>query len=233
MSSRDERPEVISIVIADDHHLIRLGTRSMLSGEPDLEIVGEAEDGRAAVELCYALKPDVVLMDVRMPDLDGLAATRAIKGERPDTAVIMLTMHESEDYLLEALRAGAAGYVLKGSTQNALIAAIRASLDGGSPLDDGLASRLLKRLALEKERPPTSPGGAPLGESRPTGPLTPRETEVLGYLARGMTNPQIARHLVLSSGTVKIHVQRIIRKLGVSDRTQAAVRAIELGLLSV
>jgi DNA-binding NarL/FixJ family response regulator len=194
----------------------------MLAGERGLEIVGEAVNGRQALSLCRRLRPDLVLMDVRMPDLDGLAATRAIKQECPGTSVILVTMHENADYLLEAIKAGAAGYVLKGATKRELVSAVRRVLAGESVLEPDLTSQLLRRLAREPRR------DAPT----PVEPLTPREREVLRLVARGYTNQEIATELTLSRSTVKTHLEHIIAKLDVSDRTQAAVRAAELGLLS-
>jgi NarL family two-component system response regulator LiaR len=221
------------VLIADDHRLVREGLRAVLEGEPDLEVVAEAEDGRQVLELCRTLQPDLVLMDVRMPETDGLEAARRIKEEMSSTIVIMVTMHENPDYLLEAIRAGAAGYILKDASAERLVEAVRRTLDGDSPLNQELAMRLLTRLANESE---SSTGGALSGEKERRAPLpegiTPREVEVLRFLAQGKTNPQIAQELAISRGTVKIHVQNIIAKLGVSDRTQAAARAIELGLLN-
>jgi DNA-binding NarL/FixJ family response regulator len=225
------------LLLVDDHNLVREGIRAVLEGEPDLLVVGEAANGREAVELCKELRPDLVLMDVRMPEMDGLAATRAIKEELPQTSVVMVTMHESPDYLLEAIKAGAAGYILKDAAGERLVEAVRRTLEGDAPLNEGLAMQLLQRLAGEDEGEERSE--EVLAEARkerkaadpmPRG-ITPREAEVLRLLAQGRTNPQIAQDLAVSRGTAKIHVQNIISKLGVSDRTQAAVRAIELGLL--
>lgn len=227
--SPDNRTPPARLVLVDDHHLLRRGFRSLLAGEPDLEVVGEASNGREAIELCQRLRPDFVLMDVRMPEMDGLTATREIKREHPTIMVLMMTMHENTDYLLEALDAGAAGYVLKDTPADRLINAVRRTLNGESPLNQELAAELLRRVAEERKQvaAPRRPGSrVPLPE-----PLTPREAEVLGLLATGLTNQQIAQTLVISKGTVKVHVERIIRKLNVSDRTQAAVRAIEMGLL--
>jgi len=201
-----------------------------LAGEPDLEVVGEASNGREAIELCHSLRPDLVLMDVRMPEMDGLEATRAIKREYPDTCVLMVTMHENSDYLLEALHAGAAGYVLKDAPADRLLDAVRRTLSGESPLNQELAAQLLRRLAEERKQAPAPEPRKPHKPLRE--PLTPREAEVLQLLASGQTNRQIAQTLVISRGTVKVHVEHIIRKLGVSDRTQAAVRAINHGLVS-
>jgi NarL family two-component system response regulator LiaR len=211
------------VIIADDHELSRTGLRGMLTGEPYLEVVGEAATGQQAVTLCRRLRPDVALMDVRMPELDGLAATRIIKEESPRTAVVMVTMHENPEYLLEALRAGAAGYVLKDATHEEVLRTIRRVVDGEALLTPEIASRLLVRLVREK-----AAGPVPM----PTPPLTQRERVVLRLVARGWTNREIAAELELSPGTVKVHVERILAKLGVSHRTQAAVRAVEMGLTS-
>ena len=201
--------------------------KDMLSGEQDLWIIGEASDGREALELCRRARPDLVLMDVRMPRMDGLAATRAIKQEHAETSVLMVTMHDDPDYLFAALRAGAAGYVLKDATREDLLSAIRGVLSGESPLEPKLAARLLRRLAQE-------PAGTSLEPERaePDQRLTPREVEVLELLALGQTNRDIAQTFVISVATAKRHVENIIAKLEVSDRTQAVVRALELGIVS-
>ena len=227
----DTKGRPARLVLADDHDLLRKGLRSVLAGEPDLEVVGEASNGHEALELCRRLEPNLVLMDVRMPDMDGLAATRAIKREHHNTSVLMVTMHENPDYLLEALDAGAAGYILKDAPAERLIGSIRRTLNGESPLNQELAMQLLQRLARDRQRDPAPEPPAPRQDLHDS--LTPRELEVLRLLASGQTNQQIANTLVISRGTAKIHVERIIRKLGVSDRTQAAIRAIESGLVSL
>ncbi len=219
--ARRAQPSTARLVIADDHDLARAGLRTMLSGERGLEVVGEASNGREALALCRRLKPHLVLMDVRMPEMDGLTATRAIKRECPGTSVVIVTMHENPDYLFEAIKAGAAGYILKDATRQEVIIAVRKVLQGESLMEPKLASQLLRRLAEEsKPRPDASAER-----------LTRREIEVLRLLAQGKTNREIAQALVVSTGTVKVHVEHIIAKLGVSDRTQAAVRGIELGLI--
>ena len=267
-----ERAAPARLLIADDHALVREGLRTMLSGEDGIEVVAEANDGQQALSLCRELSPDLVLMDVRMPVMDGLEATKRIKAEMPQTSVMMVTMHENPDYLFEAVKAGAAGYVLKDASGERLLGAVRRTLEGESPLNQELAMQLLVRLAgeggggkgivggsgevtggaareaaEEMPREGSGEGVPPASHSEATQPeahhagssgaaqiesLTPREVEVLRLLSQGQTNPQIAENLLVSRGTVKIHVQHIISKLGVSDRTQAAVRAIEAGLLS-
>jgi DNA-binding NarL/FixJ family response regulator len=221
------------IIITDDHVLIRDGIQAMLEDEPDLEVIGAATNGREALELCRKLCPELVLMDVRMPVMDGLEATRKIKRECPETSVLMVTTYESSDYLFEAIKAGAAGYVLKNASKPQLSKAIRRTLEGESPLNQELAMEMLQRFAVEEvsltephSKPEESPGQL-LDES-----LTSRELEVLQLLASGLTNQEIGRRLVISPGTVKHHVRHIVSKLGVSDRTQAAVRAVALGLLT-
>jgi DNA-binding NarL/FixJ family response regulator len=234
------RPSLARIVIADDHGLVRQGFRGMLTREEGLEVVGEAQDGLEAVEVCSRLQPDLILMDVRMPKMDGLSATREIKQRHPKTIVLMVSMHENPDYLLEAVKAGAAGYVLKGSPNSQIMSSVRRALEGESPLNEELAMHVIHNLvggdtqgATQGASPPPQP---PPREERPEGslpkPLARRELEVLRLLARGKTNQEIAQILGLSALTVKTYVQRIIGKLGVSDRTQAAVRAAELGLLA-
>jgi two-component system response regulator DegU len=218
------------LAIVDDHDLAREGLKDMLLDEPDIEVVGEAANGREALLLCSRQRPDQILMDVRMPEMDGLAATREIKQRYPEISVLMVTMHENPDYLLEALKAGAAGYVLKDAPQEEVIEAVRRVREGESPLDPELAARLLKRLAVQ--------GAADMGrrgsrEGSLVTALTPRELEVLELMRRGYSNRQIALELVISLGTAKNHVEHIIGKLGVSDRTQAVVRALEVGILGL
>jgi DNA-binding NarL/FixJ family response regulator len=193
----------------------------MLTGQQGLEVVGEAANGREALALCLRVKPDLALIDVRMPEVDGLGTCRNIKQESPKTSIILITIHENVEYMLDAIKSGAAGYILKDVSQNELITTVRRVLSGESILDHELAIGLLRRLASQ----------TPSQEKLPTGQLSLRELEVLHLLAQGQTNREIAGNLQVSASTVKIHVEHILSKLDVSDRTQAAVRAIELGLL--
>ncbi len=218
------------LAIVDDHALVRSGLRSMLRDEDDFNIVGEASNGWEALALCYRVRPDLVLMDVRMPKMDGLEATRNIKREYPETSVLIVTMHENPDYLLEALKAGAAGYVLKDSSSEGLIAAVRKVIEGESPLNRKLATDLLRRLADETRESPRNTATKSSSEQLPY-PLTPREIEVLKLMALGQTNREISQNFVISVGTTKNHVEHIIAKLAVSDRTQAVVRALERGII--
>ncbi len=215
-----QRSRVARVVVADDHDLARAGLRGLLSGERGLEVVGEAASGREALELCRRVRPDLLLMDVRMPDMNGLAVTRAIKHESPATSVILFTMYESADYLVEALKAGAAGYLLKGASKMEIVTTVRQVLAGDSVLRPDLVLQLLRQMS-----------GSTVEQLEST-QLTRREHDVLRLIVLGQTNREIADTLNLTISTVKTHVEHVIGKLEVSDRTQAAVRAIELGLAS-
>jgi DNA-binding NarL/FixJ family response regulator len=217
------RCESVQLIIADDQPLFRDALRQLLEEASDLEVVGEAADGQRTLELCRSLKPDLVLMDVRMPKMDGLEATRAIKREFPRTTVLILTCFEEPDLLFKAISVGADGYVLKLLTREQLINAIRRVLRGETPLNQELAAELIVSLDGESKQE----RGSPLPEL-----LTDRELEVMRLLARGKHNSEIAQALGIGQGTVKIHVHHIISKLGVSDRTEAVVHAIDLGLLA-
>src|SRR5215208_2578209 len=230
------------LLIADDHAMVREGLRSMLANKPGLQIVGEAKDGEEALNLSRRFRPELVLMDVRMPKMDGLEATRAIKEISPETAILMVTTYENPEYLVEAIKAGAAGYVLKEATKGQLLSTLRGVLDGETPLNEELAMQVLRKFV---EQPPlnegnadvppttTSTSGRPIEERAGASPLealSPRELDVLRLIARGRTNRQIAYDLLVSVSTVKKHVHQIITKLGVSDRTQAAISAIHFDL---
>ena len=215
--------ETVTVLVVDDHQVVREGIRGMLSTDNGIRVVGEAATGREALEVARKLRPRVVLMDIQMPDMDGLTATRTVKEELPTISVLMFTVHDDPNYLFEAVKCGAAGYVLKDSSRDELIQAIYTVAGGGSLLDPSLTSQLLRRLASEVK--PSSAAGAPVER------LTRREMEVLQLVAQGLTNKEIADRLVVSVETVKTHITHIMDKLEASDRTQAAVRAVALGLL--
>jgi two-component system, NarL family, nitrate/nitrite response regulator NarL len=236
--------EPARIVIADDHPLFRSALRTLLEGSGEMEVIAEAADGKETLGLSRRLRPDLVLMDVIMPKMDGVAATRAIKAEVPQTVVLVMTASEDSEHLLGALRVGAGGYVLKSADPEWITEAVRKALEGEFPLDQEVAKRLLLRLSQEKQESQeewvSSATEAPTTQGRETPPsaaanreLSPREAEVLGLVAHGYTNEQIARELLLSTSTVKNHVGRILSKLGASDRTGAAIMAIEMGLISL
>jgi DNA-binding NarL/FixJ family response regulator len=218
------------IVVADDHPLFRSAIRHTLEAHSDLEVVGEAVNGQEALELCRRLRPELVLMDLRMPQMDGVAATRAIKREFPETLVLVLTAVDESVGLSNSLEAGAAGYVLKDAPAARITDAVRRVLAGESPLDEELAMRLLMSLMNRGSQKQKEPLGE-RGRSRPDDSLTPRELEILRLVVRGQTNQQISRNLLISVSTVKRHIRHISAKLRVCDRVQAAVRAVELGLL--
>jgi DNA-binding NarL/FixJ family response regulator len=214
---------MIRVAIADDQALVRTGFRVILDAEPDLEVVGEAADGREIVELVQARPPDVVLMDVRMPNLDGIEATRRLTALPHPPRVLLLTTFDLDQYVYEALRAGASGFMLKDAGPDELLHAVRVIHAGEALLSPSITRRLIADYA---RRPPASEQPAALAE------LTPRELEVLRLLARGLSNAEIARELVLGDATVKTHVARIFSKLDLHDRAQAVVLAYETGLIT-
>ena len=212
---------MISVLVADDQRLVRSGFRMILRADPEIDVIGEAGDGEEAVALARELKPDVVLMDIRMPKLDGIAATRLLLQEEDAPRVLVLTTFDLDEYVYGALRAGASGFLLKDAPEEQLAAAIRVAADGGALFSAGVTRRLIERFAqLDTTGPP--PG---LDE------LSPRESEVLRLIARGNSNAEIAAQLVLSEHTVKTHVARILQKLDLRDRTQAVILAYESGLV--
>ncbi len=212
----------VRVLIVDDHELARAGIAAVLMREPGIEVVGEAGDGAAALDFVSRHPVDLVMMDMQMPGMDGIEATRRIKALRPAIRVIMVTVQAKPEVLMDALRAGVAGYLLKDASRREIIGAVRQVLRGEAFLNPDLVMQTLRRLAA------TAPD-----DETPVEPLTAREQQVLRLLMQGKTNREIARELIISPGTVKVHVEHIIAKLGVSDRTQAAVRALELGLVSL
>lgn len=212
-------PEPIRLIIADDHIVVREGLVALLEDEPDLKVVGQAGTGREAVALVRQHWPDIALLDIAMPDMNGLEATRQIAAEMPEVKILILTMHEEEAFFFEALRAGAAGYVLKGAGSEELLSAIRAVHEGGIYLSPQLAGELVRDYLERHARPPVDD------------PLTPREREILSLIAQGLTNRDIAERLTLSINTVKTHRLHIYRKLDLHDRAGLIDYALRRGLL--
>jgi DNA-binding NarL/FixJ family response regulator len=202
-------------VLADDHPVVRAGLAGMLAAEDDLEVVGEAGDGAAAVALAHELRPDVVCMDLRMPGVDGATATAAITTELPEVRVLVLTTYDTDADIVRAVEAGATGYLLKDAPRDVLADAVRAAARGETVLAPPVAARLVSHLRRS-----------------PVEALTPRETEVLRLVARGLSNAQVGRELFIGEATVKTHLLRIFAKLGVDDRTAAVTVALERGLLA-
>ncbi|MCU1592212.1 MAG: response regulator receiver protein [Frankiales bacterium] len=213
----------ISVVVADDQAMLRTGFRLILGEEADIEVVADAADGREAVEVCNRLRPDVVLMDIRMPRLDGIAATKELAATGCPTKVLILTTFDADDLVYGALRAGASGYLLKDAPADQLIHAIRVLADGGALLAPELTRRLIAQFAAQP------PAALPSGR---LDALTDREREVLVLMAKGRSNTEIARDLVVSEATVKTHISRLFDKLEVRDRAQAVIAAYETGLVS-
>jgi DNA-binding NarL/FixJ family response regulator len=212
----------IHVLLVDDDDLMRVGLRGVLKSDEALEVVGEAADGRAAIEQTRRLGPDVVLMDVRMPDLDGISATREILAVSTRVRILILTTFEEDDYILGALRAGASGFLLKRTSPEQLISAIHTVAAGDSLLSPSVTRTVIDRLA----QAPTPDASA----RKQLDDLTPREREVLELLARGLSNSEIAAALVVEESTVKTHVKRILGKLRLRDRVQAVIFAYESGL---
>jgi DNA-binding NarL/FixJ family response regulator len=207
------RDGIIRVLVADDHPVVRGGIVALLQTAPDVEVVGEATTGLEAVDLALALNPDLVLMDLRMPGIDGDEATARILAAQPSIKVVILTTYETDDSILTAIEAGASGYLLKAAPQEEILAGVRSVARGEVALAPRIAAVLVQRL------------------KSPTPTLSPRETQVLKLVAAGQSNPSIAASLFLSEATVKTHLIHVFEKLGVSDRTRAVTKAMELGLL--
>ena len=212
------KPMPIRILIADDHPIVREGLIAVLETQPDSEIVGEANTGAQAVELAAALQPDVILLDLELPKLDGVAALHAIRATNPQARAIIFTAFDTDERILSAVQAGAQGYLLKGAPRDELFQAIRVVYNGGSLLQPVVAARLLRQVSSAPVLPDT---------------LTERELEVLRLLAKGRQNKEIANELVISERTVKFHVSAILAKLGVGNRTEAVSKAAQLGLIEL
>jgi DNA-binding NarL/FixJ family response regulator len=214
----------VRVLIVDDDDLMRAGLRGVLSSDASIEVVGEASDGRDAVYRTRLLHPDIVLMDVRMPDLDGISATRELLDAFPEVRVVIVTTFEQDDYIFGALRAGASGFLLKRTRPEELVAAVHTVAAGDSLLSPSVTSRVIERMAQQPASDVKT--DARLDE------LTPREREVLELVARGLSNGEIAAALVVEESTVKTHVRRMLAKLGARDRVQAVIFAYETGLNS-
>jgi DNA-binding NarL/FixJ family response regulator len=210
----------MKVIICDDQDIVRDGLELLLKLESDIEIVGIASDGSEAVEMAVREKPDLVLMDLKMPVMNGVDATREIKSKCPGVKVLVLTTYGTDDWVFDAIRAGASGYLLKDAPREGVLSAIRGTVEGKTYVDPSVAGKILGELSGTKKKPAASI----------TGKLTQREIEVLQLLAKGLSNDDIAKQLFLSEGTVRNHISSIVAKLGVSDRTQAAIVAIQHGL---
>jgi DNA-binding NarL/FixJ family response regulator len=215
----------IRVLLVDDQALFREGLETLLSVHKDIQVVGQASNGREAVEVAVRAQPDVVLMDVRMPVLDGVGATRLLKEALPRCRVIVLTTFDDDEYIFDALRTGAAGYLLKDVASARLVEAIRATARGDSILEPSVAAKVIAEFTRVSSMVPAAQ------MEQLVEPLSERELEILALIARGASNKEIASQLFIAEGTVKNHVTHILGKLGVRDRTQAALKARELGLL--
>jgi DNA-binding NarL/FixJ family response regulator len=214
-----------SVLIADDQALVRVGLHKILEAEPETTVVGEAGDGEDAVTQARRLRPDVVLMDIRMPVLDGIEATRRIVRDRSATRVLMLTTFGLDSYVYDALRAGASGFTLKDAPPEEIVAAVRIVANGEALLAPAITRAVIEEFAKRSPAPPSTP-------PRAVEELTPREREVLDLLARGLSNPEICERLVISEATAKTHVAHILQKLDLRDRVQAVIYAYETGLVA-
>ncbi|MFK3641953.1 response regulator transcription factor [Pseudomonas protegens] len=212
---------VIRLVLADDHEVTRTGFIALLAGNPEFEVVGQARDGDQALALCEQLRPDLAILDIRMPLLNGLGAARLLQQRQPEVKVVIFTMDDSPDHLEAAMAAGAVGYLLKDASREEVLDALQRVARGEEALNSAVSARLLRRMSERGN------GQAPQAQA-----LTARERQVLGLVAGGFSNREIGEKLGITTGTAKAHVERVIGKLGAADRTQAAVRGMALGLVA-
>jgi DNA-binding NarL/FixJ family response regulator len=236
MTDEAQYPDSLGVLVVDDQRLMRDGIASLLEIQPGLRVLGTAASGAEAIEKALALRPDVILMDVRMPGMDGVAATRQLRQQLPSCHILMLTTFDDDEYVIDALRAGASGYLLKDIPAQDLARAVQAVHKGIYQLDPAVASKLVSALGgssspLSAEPPAKSPAQSGPAAEIPPSELTAREIEVLRLIAQGATNREIATQLVISEGTVKNHISHMLSRLGLRDRTQAAIYAREHGLL--
>jgi two-component system, NarL family, response regulator LiaR len=215
---------VIRLLICDDQTIVCEGLRAMLAPVPQIEVVGVANNGAEAIDLTRRIKPDLVLMDLKMPKMNGVQATKAIREQFPEVRVLVLTTYDADEWVLDAIRSGASGYLLKDTPQEELIKAIMDTTKGWHPIDPQVAGKIMERVAYQPSQP--------YSDQKLISQLSEREREVLRLLASGLGNSEIAKTLFLSEGTVKNYVSTIFSKLGVTDRTQAAILAIRSGLVS-
>ncbi|MDQ4076929.1 MAG: response regulator transcription factor [Chloroflexota bacterium] len=215
-------PDTIRILVADDHPVVRDGLITILETQPDFDVVGEASNGKEAIELSKQLEPDVLLLDLEMPEMDGVESLQALRTVRPETQVIVFTAFDTDERIVSAVQAGAQGYLLKGAPRNDIFKAIRVVSQGGSLLEPVVASKLLRHMSGQTEP-----------NARLVEPLTDREMEVLQELAQGKTNREIADTLIISERTVKFHVSSILGKLDADNRTEAVAIAAQMGLVDL
>jgi DNA-binding NarL/FixJ family response regulator len=219
-----EPPPAVRIIVADDQPVVRAGFAALLDTQPDFTVVGTARDGAEAVRLCHETRPDVVLMDIRMPEVDGIEATRQLAADAHRPYILILTTFDLDEYVYDALRAGASGFLLKDVTAERLFDAVRVIAAGEALLAPSVTRRLIDEFSRLRAKPASSPAALAV--------LTPRETEVLRLVAAGLSNQEVAARLIVTDETVKTHVSRILSKLGLRDRTQAVVAAYETGLVT-
>jgi DNA-binding NarL/FixJ family response regulator len=222
---------VIRVLLVDDQAMVRAGLRMILDSEPDIEVVGEVDDGAGAAAAVARLRPDVILMDIRMPGMDGLAATREVIAAHPDAKVVVLTTFDLDEYVYGALRAGASGFLLKSASGDALVNAVKVVAGGEALLAPEVTRRVIEEFA-RATRDGATAGIEHVAPADAIGDLSEREVEVLQLMAQGMSNQEIAKDLYLSSTTVKTHVSHILTKLGVRDRVQAVVEAYDSGIVA-